>query len=70
MDKGKNISKDRKKYLKKIRNEKIAVKVVQFSIIIGLIVLWEVLANNGIIDSFIMGLTLTYTKDIFKLITK
>lgn len=55
MDKGKNISKDRKKYLKKIRNEKIAVKVVQFSIIIGLIVLWEVLANKGIIDSFIMS---------------
>lgn len=55
MDKGKNISKDRKKYLKKIRNEKILVKVVQFSIIIGLIVLWEVLANKGIIDSFIMS---------------
>ena len=55
MNKGKNISDDRKKYLSKIKKEKIKIKVVQFGIIIGLIVLWEVLANKGIIDSFIMS---------------
>lgn len=55
MDKEKNISEDRKKYLRKQRNQKVLIKVVQFSIIIGLIVLWEVLANKGIIDSFIMS---------------
>lgn len=55
MDKEKNISEDRKKYLKKQKNQKILIKVVQFSIVIGLIVLWEVLANKGIIDSFIMS---------------
>lgn len=55
MNKEKNISEDRKKYLRKQKNQKILIKVVQFSIVIGLIVLWEVLANKGIIDSFIMS---------------
>lgn len=55
MNKEKNISVERKKYLKKQKNNKILVKVVQFSIVIGLIILWEVLANKGIIDSFIMS---------------
>lgn len=55
MNKEKNISEDRRKYLNKEKKEKIAVKVVQFSVIIGLIILWEVLANQGIIDSFIMS---------------
>ena len=55
MDKEKNISKERKQYLKKKKTEKILIKIVQFSIIIGFIVLWEVLANYGIIDSFIMS---------------
>lgn len=50
-----NISNDRKKYLSKKRTEKILIKVVQFSILIGIIVLWEILANKGIIDSFIMS---------------
>ena len=55
MDKEKNISEDRKQYLRKQKKEKILVKVVQFSIVIGLIVIWEILANKGIIDSFIMS---------------
>ena len=55
MNKEKNISQERKKYLRKQINNKILVKVVQFSIIIGLILLWEILANKGIIDSFIMS---------------
>ena len=53
--KEKNISQERKKYLKKKKTEKILIRIVQFSIVIGLIVLWEVLANKGIIDSFIMS---------------
>ena len=55
MDKEKNISNERKQYLKKKKTEKVLVKVVQFSIVIGFIILWEVLANYGIIDSFIMS---------------
>jgi len=55
MDKEKNISEERKKYLKNITKEKVIIKVTQISIVIGFIVLWEVLANNGIIDSFVMS---------------
>ena len=55
MDKEKNISEERKKYLKKKKTEKILIKIVQFSIVIGIILLWEILANYGIIDSFIMS---------------
>lgn len=47
------ISLDRKKYLRKIRINKIAVFMTQIGILIAFIVLWEVLANLKIIDSFI-----------------
>lgn len=47
------ISLDRKKYLRKIRINKIAIFMTQIGILIGFIVLWEVLANLNIIDSFI-----------------
>lgn len=49
----KNISNDRKKYLRKMKTNKIAVFMTQIIIVIGFIILWEVLANIGIIDSFI-----------------
>lgn len=49
----KNISVDRKKYLRKIKIEKILVLLTQIAVTVGFIVLWEVLANKGIIDSFI-----------------
>ena len=55
MDKEKNISNERKKYLKNRKKEKIIIRVTQLSIVIGFILLWEILANNGIIDSFIMS---------------
>lgn len=49
----KNISKDRKKYLRKILTNKIAVITTQIILVVGFIALWEILANKGIIDSFI-----------------
>lgn len=49
----KNISEDRKKYLRKIEKEKIAVIVTQILIVIAFIAIWEILANQGVIDSFI-----------------
>lgn len=48
-----NISQDRKKYLRKIRNHKIAVLVTQIAILLIFIAGWEILANKGMIDSFI-----------------
>ncbi len=48
-----NISEDRKKYLRKIRKGKISVIVTQLLILLIFIIGWEILANKGIIDSFI-----------------
>lgn len=49
----KKISDDRKRYLRKQKRNKIAVFTVQILIVVGFIIIWEVLANIGIIDSFI-----------------
>lgn len=51
----KTISNDRKKYLKKQRNSKIAVIITQIGLVVFLTVIWEALAQQGIIDSFIMS---------------
>lgn len=48
-----NKSNERKKYLKKITVTKVSVFITQIAILILFIALWEVLANKGIIDSFI-----------------
>lgn len=48
-----NISLERKQYLKKIRKNKIIVFITQISFIVIFIIMWELLANIGIIDSFI-----------------
>ena len=47
------ISINRKKYLKKIRNNKIAVLGTQIAILVIFITLWELLARAKVIDSFI-----------------
>lgn len=49
----KEVSIDRKKYLKKIRIGKITVFITQIAVLIIITVLWEILANKGVIDSFI-----------------
>ena len=49
----KEISENRKKYLRKIRNNKIAVHITQILILVIFIVVWEILANVGVIDSFL-----------------
>ncbi len=47
------ISLDRKRYLKKIRNTKIAILLTQISVVVIFIAVWEILANQGVLDSFI-----------------
>lgn len=49
----KNISKDRKKYLKQIKLKKISILTTQIGIVIAFIAIWEICANRGLIDSFI-----------------
>ena len=49
----KNNSLERKKYLRKNMITKVSIIVTQIAILITFIILWEILANKGIIDSFI-----------------
>lgn len=49
----KNMSNERKKYLKKVKIDKFLVILVQILILVGFLAIWEILANNKIIDSFI-----------------
>lgn len=49
----KNISPERRKYLKNILWRKIGVVLVQILLVVGFIAAWEILANLKIIDSFI-----------------
>ena len=49
----KNNSEERKKYLRKNTCTKVTIIVTQIALVIFFVILWEVLANKGIIDSFI-----------------
>ncbi len=53
MKKTENISADRKKYLKKVKLRKIEIFATQIFLIVAFIVIWEILAQTGKIDSFI-----------------
>lgn len=48
-----NISINRQKYLRKVKLRKIEILITQIIIVIAFIVLWEILAQKNIIDSFI-----------------
>ena len=47
------ISEDRKMYLKQKKRRKFLITFTQISILLLFIILWEWLANTGVIDSFI-----------------
>lgn len=49
----KTISDERKKYILKTRVQKISILLIQISILVSIIIIWEWLANAKIIDSFI-----------------
>ena len=51
--KNKNISIERKKYLGKLRKQKIQVWLTQILILVSFIAIWQFLADKDIIDSFI-----------------
>lgn len=51
--KNKIISKERKKYLNKIKLNKFLIILTQLLILIGFLSIWEILANMKLIDSFI-----------------
>ena len=49
----KNNSEERKKYLRKNLITKVSIVITQITLVVLFIILWEILANKGIIDSFI-----------------
>lgn len=60
------ISKEHDEYLKKIKREKIFIKIMQILIFVLGILLWEAAARNNLIDTFLTS----SPGAIFKLITK
>ena len=48
-----NMSSERKKYVKEIKRNKRLVLLTQILILIVFLGIWEILANKGVIDSFI-----------------
>lgn len=63
----KNISKDFKKYLFRKKCSKITVLAIQLGILFSLIALWEILALNGLIDTFILSSPSRIAKTIAEL---
>lgn len=55
MNKKETVSIERQSYLTRKRRRKTAIKVTQLSILVLFIALWEILADIGVIDSFIMS---------------
>lgn len=47
------ISKERKQYLKKQKSKQYRIILTQIAILVGFLAIWEMLANQKIIDSFI-----------------
>lgn len=59
-----NISQERKQYLKRTKGRKIATVTTQVGILVVVILLWEILARAGIIDSFVMSMPSRILKTI------
>ncbi len=49
------MSKERKQYLKNRKYKKYLVLLTQIAILVGFLVIWEIMANYKVIDSFIMS---------------
>ena len=49
------VSRERAAYLQKRKRKKYMIRTVQISVVIILLALWEILADIGVIDSFIMS---------------
>lgn len=49
------MSNEQKTYLKKIKQKKITILLIQITIFIGFFILWEILSRNEIINSFVFS---------------
>lgn len=62
------MSNDQKKYLKRIRREKILVLFFQIIIILGFVIIWEILAQKELINTFIYSSPSRIINTIYELI--
>lgn len=49
------MSDEHRAYLKRLKYQKITIRTIQISLLIGFIVIWEILSRNEIINSFIFS---------------
>ncbi len=49
------MSREQKKYLKKMRIKKLTILIIQIFIVVQFFIVWEILANNNIINSFVFS---------------
>ena len=63
-------SNEHKKYLKKLKREKLLVRITQISIIIIFLVIWELIAHYEIINTFLYSSPSRVVKTILNLYTK
>ena len=61
------MSNNQKKYLKKLRFEKISIILIQISIVIIFFLTWEILSSKRIINPFIFSKPSTIYKTIINL---
>ena len=66
----KKVLTEREKYLRDKRRNKFFVIFTQIGLLVFLIALWEILANVGIIDSFITSKPSRVVETFFKMISK
>lgn len=60
-------SKEHMKYIKNIKYNKYKIKITQIILIIFIIILWQILANLNIINSFITSSPINIIKTIYNL---
>ena len=59
---------ERKKYLKKIKKEKLFIKIIQVFILISFIFIWQILSDLNIINSFLCSSPIKVFNTIIELI--
>lgn len=61
------LSSERKRYLKKVKKDKILVNLTRISILFAFLGLWELLARLNVIDSFLMSMPSQIVSTIIEL---
>ena len=49
------MSREQKEYLRSLRVKKISILVIQILLVIQFFIVWEILANNNVINSFVFS---------------